>query len=63
MSRRAGSDSVSDAELEECMLTSAVLVDRYGDEMLPILQRFEAEYEARKNRESAADRIKRKLGK
>ena len=54
-------DYVSDAELEECMLTSAMLVDRYGDEMLPILERLEREYATRKEKRDApkhVDRIK-----
>jgi len=53
-------------EIEECMITSALLVDKYGDEMLPILERFEREYVVRKQKRDApshTDRIKALLAK
>ena len=61
MRRKANKDHVSDEEIEECLLISATLVDRYGDEMLPLLNRLESEYEARKQKRNApkhVDRIK-----
>lgn len=52
--------------LEPYLILCAELVDEYGPGMQPWLDRLEAMYEAaraRQTHESAADRIKRKLGK
>ncbi|WLS03122.1 hypothetical protein [Shinella oryzae] len=59
MARR--NDYVSDDEVQKCMLIAAILVDRYGDEMLPLLERLEHEYKARKEKRDSpkhVDRIK-----
>lgn len=52
-------DYVSDEEVEQCMLISAKLVDRYGDEMLPILERLEHEYKMRKEKRDAGNQVDR----
>lgn len=57
-------DYVSDKEIEKCMIMAAELVDRYGDEMIPLLHRLEGEYALRKQKRDApkqADRIKAML--
>ena len=62
MSRRADTPET----LEPYLILCAELVDEYGPVMQPWLDRMEAEYEAakaRQGKESAAERIRRKLGK
>ncbi|MCM2499902.1 hypothetical protein [Neorhizobium galegae] len=48
------------AGIEEDLLIVAELVDRYGDEMQPLLDRVEAEYN-KLRRPAAVDRIKAML--
>lgn len=57
------SDDISRERIEDCLIKCAELVDQHGDELLPLLERLEAMHDAHKAKESAADRIKRKLGK
>ena len=46
-------------EIEEGMQIFARLVDRYGDCMLPHLDRLEREYEARKQKRNAPSEVER----
>lgn len=49
-------DYVSDEEVEKCMIIAADLVDRYGDEMIPLLHRLEGEYAFRRKTRDAPSR-------
>jgi hypothetical protein len=48
------------ADVERDLLIAATLVDKYGDEMQPLLDRVEAEYN-KLRRPAAVDRIKAML--
>lgn len=54
--------TITKERLERALIGLADVVDRYP-EVLPLLERLEKDYDAMDNQTSAADRIRKKLGK
>ncbi|WP_439618727.1 hypothetical protein [Shinella sp.] len=52
-------DNVTLKDIEEGMQIFARLADRYGDCMLPHLERLEREHEARRQKRNASSQVKR----